>query len=80
MASSTLTTPPTRWCPWKLAACRHELRNTYVAGNLQANKAAFLVAIKAEIASNGLASTWAKTNAYGKYMVVVRLVPGAKAP
>lgn len=80
MPSSTSTAPPTNWCPWKLAACRHELRNTYVAGNLQANKAAFLVAIKAEIASNGLASTWAKTNAYGKYMVVVKLVPGAKAP
>lgn len=80
MSSSTATAPPTNWTPWKLAACMHQLRNTYVAGNLQANKAAFLAAIKAEVTLNGTASTWASTNAYGKYRVVVKLVPGAKAP
>lgn len=80
MSSSTATAPPTNWTPWKLAACDNQIKNTYVAGNLQANKAAFLAAIKAEIALNGTASVWASQNAYGKYRVVMKLVPGAKAP
>lgn len=63
-----------------MAAYTNQIKNTYVAGNSIANKAAFLAAIKAEIALNGTASTWASQNAYGKYRVVLKLVPGAKAP
>lgn len=80
MTSSTATAPPTNWCPWQLAAYTNEIKTTYVAGNVIANKAAFLVAIKAEIAVNGTASAWAKQNAYGKYLVVLKRVPGAKPP
>jgi hypothetical protein len=81
--SSTLTTPPPNWTPYRLAACSHQLRNTYVPGNLKANTAAFLAAIKAEIATNGLASTWARActlNSGARFKVIIKKVPGAKAP
>ena len=81
--SSTASTPPPAWTPYRLAACRHEIRNTYVPGNLKANTAAFLAAIKTEVATNGLASTWARAstlNGNVRYRVIVKKVPGAKAP
>jgi len=70
----------TKWMPWQFAAYTNEIKSTYVQNSPIDNKAAFLAAIKAEIATNGLASTWARQNAYGKYRVVLRRVPGAKLP
>jgi hypothetical protein len=81
--SSTATTPPPQWVPYKLAALRNEIKNTYFPGNLQKNTAAFLTAIKSEIATNGLSSTWARAetlNGNIRYKVIIKKVPGAKTP
>lgn len=81
--SSTATTPPPQWVPYKLAALRNEIKNTYVVGNAQKNTAAFLTAIRAEIATNGLASAWARAetlNGNVRYKVIIKKVPNAKAP
>lgn len=79
--SCTATAPAPKWIDFEVACRMRQLKNIG-GGNKQQNRATLLAMVKAEIATNGLASTWTRAHTLNpnvRFKVIVEKVPGAHA-